>query len=241
MVFQPEACKTKAVFAGNNSLVFSIDKRGPSCPIRSVPSWSRRFQLLEMPEKEKPSSLAKMDLLAFNLSIRLNMRQGERLLEICNIVPPKMRYYFLENGLKRMMQNRWNFEPDGALGVLQMVAGNMSGPKAILPQETLKFFSHGESGYCDYSMKLFGNARSSGTLVGAKAPINGIMLDVLIKGFFSNSGNVIAVDRRDFLEGRRSADMGDLMAMCPLPFYNMEMRDGSITKLSVAYPLNSMD
>jgi len=157
----------------------------------------------------------------------------ERVIEACGMVPEDLRAGFLQNGFYLMLQSR-NFELDECLRVIEMAAGNMAGPRNVLPQETLKFFSTGVLGYCEKSEPRFGKESEYGRLIEAEVFFNGSAMKVHVKGFLAYVGKTIAKPA-DAPISIVSPYLKELAWRLPeYPLYSIKIKDGIIMETAIA-------
>lgn len=164
---------------------------------------------------------------------RMTPAQAGKLVAACRIPPANLRYFFLQYGVQPIMRSS-NFEPNEANRIIWMVAKNMAGERKFLPQEAIKFFSSPMLGYCSESYVAFIRAGERGTLVEALMPLGAQIVPVLVKGFFSYSGNVIAVRKDEFEARRRFSCESDAAGGGSFTYYSIELKDGAIIGAKLA-------
>ena len=200
-----------------------------------MPGWASYF--LERQSKIIPQDrqglLLRGDISRYARAIKpLSEAQIDRIIGACSTLPENLRAGFMRHGAMLMLQSK-NFAPNEGLWIMESVAGNMAGPKNILPQETLKFISSYPMGWCGTSEDFFKRASESGALIEATVQFNGRELKLHIKGFFSFAGKVIA-KAADAPEPHPPC-MKELAGFPPAsPFYSIKIKEGIIQETALA-------
>lgn len=113
-------------------------------------------------------------------------------------IPKEKQWHFVGHGIVRMLESTRDVSAQDFRKILSAVVENMlSKDPGFLPDSTLKYFSCGQRLPCEMTYSYFWDAFKDGSLVKTSLNDGNGEKQLFIKGFWSDTGHVLAMEPKE--------------------------------------------